>query len=119
MMFEYKQVIVVRSDLEMSVGKIASQVGHAAVTAAELARKEFNDWWKAWFDGGQCKIVVKVNSELELLSLMDEARALNLPTALIQDRGLTEVPAGTITCLGIGPGPAELVDKVTEKLPLL
>lgn len=68
---------------------------------------------------GQCKIAVKVKSEKELLDLEKKAKALSLPCALIVDRGLTEVPPGTITCLGIGPAPAEEVDKITGLLPLL
>jgi len=53
--FRYKQVIVMRNDLKMSRGKIAAQAGHAAVSAAEEARKKCSDWWKAWIAEGQCK----------------------------------------------------------------
>jgi len=117
--FKYKQVIVVRADLEISKGKLAAQAGHAAVTAAEEARTKRPNWWKSWMEEGQCKIVVKVKNERELMELESQAKNLGLPTALITDRGLTEIPPGTVTCLGIGPAPAEQVDKVTGKLPLL
>ena len=117
--FCYKQVVVFRSDLEMSKGKIAAQAGHAAVSAAEEARKHCKEWWKAWIKEGQCKIAVKVKSEKELLDLEKQAKELALPCALIIDRGLTEIPPGTITCLGIGPAPAEEIDKITGMLPLL
>ncbi|MCK4669130.1 peptidyl-tRNA hydrolase [Candidatus Bathyarchaeota archaeon] len=103
----------------MSKGKIAAQAGHAAVSAAEEARKHFKEWWKAWLKEGQCKIAVKVESEKELLELEMHAKDLALPCVLIIDRGLTEVPPETITCLGIGPAPVEKVDKITSMLPLL
>lgn len=117
--FRYKQVIAFRTDLKMSKGKIAAQAGHAAVSAAEEARKYKKNWFKAWLDEGQCKIVVKVKSEKDLLELEKQAKELELPCVLITDRGLTEIPPGTITCLGIGPAPAERVDKLTRKLSLL
>jgi PTH2 family peptidyl-tRNA hydrolase len=117
--FRFKQVIVFRSDLKLSRGKLAAQAGHAAVSAAEKARKRHLEWWKAWIDEGQCKIAVKVKSEKELVALEKQADELGLPSALIVDRGLTEVPPGTVTCLGIGPAPAEEVDKITGMLPLL
>ena len=117
--FKYKQVIVVRADLKMSVGKTAAQVGHAAVSAAEEARVRHPDWWGEWMREGQCKVVVRVDGEGELRRLMKEAEELGLPTALIRDRGLTEVKPGTVTCLGIGPAPSRLIDKVTGNLPLL
>lgn len=118
-LFEYKQAIVLRSDLGMSRGKIAAQSGHAAVAAAEEARRKYSEWWNAWLKEGQCKIAVKVGSEKELLELEREARELRLPCALITDRGLTELPPGTITCLGIGPAPSNKVDEITGQLSLL
>ena len=117
-MFEYKQVLVVRADLKMSRGKIAAQAGHAAVSAAEETRKKRPEWWNSWLSEGQCKIAVKVGSEHELLELERMVKKLKLPSALISDRGLTELPPGTLTCLGIGPAPSQQLDKVTGKLAL-
>lgn len=117
--FRYKQVIAMRTDLKMSRGKIAVQVGHAAVSAAEEARKKYPDWWAAWMKEGQCKIAVRVDSEQVLLELEERATKSKLPTALIIDRGLTEIPPDTITCLGIGPAQTAQIDALTGKLPLL
>lgn len=108
-----------RADLGMSKGKIAAQAGHAAVSAAEEARRRCLNWRKAWLEEGQCKIAVRVNSEQELLELERQAKELGLPCALIYDRGLTELPPNTLTCLAIGPAPCDKVDKVTGKLALL
>ncbi len=117
--FRYKQVIVFRTDLKLSKGKAAVQAGHAAVAAAEEARKHCKEWWYKWLEEGQRKIAVKVKNEKELRALEEEAEELTLPHVLIIDRGLTEIPPGTVTCLGIGPGPAERIDKITGKLALL
>jgi PTH2 family peptidyl-tRNA hydrolase len=117
--FEYKMVIVFRSDLKMGKGKLAAQAGHAAVSAAEEARKRHRTWWETWLFEGQRKIAAKVKDEKELSVLEEQAKDLGLPNALIVDRGLTQIPEGTVTCLGIGPAPEGLVDKLTGKLQLL
>ena len=117
--FLYKQVIVLRTDIKMSKGKMAAQAGHAAVSASEYARKHRPEWWTPWIMEGQCKIAVKVKSEQEICELERTARYTGLPVALIVDRGLTEIPPNTITCLGIGPAPANKVDPITGKLSLL
>ncbi len=117
--FEYKQVLVFRADLKMSKGKIAAQAGHAAVSSSQDAYVHHKKWWEEWLYEGQRKIAVKVPSEKELGDLEEAADKLGLPHALIIDRGLTEIPAGTITCLGIGPAPSEKIDRLTATLPLL
>jgi PTH2 family peptidyl-tRNA hydrolase len=117
--FDYKLVIVVRTDIKMSKGKVAAQAGHAAVSAAEYARKNRPEWWSPWISEGQCKIAVKAKSETEINELERKARNAGLPVALIVDRGLTEIPPNTTTCLGIGPAPANKVDAITGKLSLL
>jgi len=117
---EIKQVIVVRSDLKMGKGKVAAQVAHAALDAAEAARHKHPDWYDSWREQGQAKVVVKSDGgEGALIDLQKQARSLGLPSSLIQDRGLTQVEPGTTTCLGIGPGPSGEIDKVTGKLKLL
>jgi PTH2 family peptidyl-tRNA hydrolase len=116
--FRYKQAILLRSDLNMSPGKAAAQACHASVMASEEARKKRPSWWRSWMDEGQRKIVLKVTSEAALLSKEKEAKEARLPCALISDMGLTELPPGTVTALGIGPAPEKAIDKITGSLPL-
>lgn len=116
---ELKQVIVVRKDIAMGRGKLAAQVAHASVLAVEKARSARENWFNLWFKTGQAKVVLKAENLKELIELEDHARTIGLPTVRVQDSGLTQIPSGTITCIGIGPGPVELIDKVTSYLKLL
>ncbi len=116
---EMKQVIAVRTDLAMGRGKLAAQVAHASLGAAEEAMRRRGEWFDDWKAQGQAKIVVKVGGEDELRGLLKLSKTLHLPAALIEDAGRTQLEPGTSTCLGIGPAPVELVDRVTGKLKLL
>jgi len=116
---DFKQVIVVRRDIEMGTGKIAAQVAHAAVMGAEKVKTSRREWFKAWFAAGQAKVVVKVKSIEDLMEVRKRAEDLNLPVVQVQDSGLTQIPSGTVTCIGIGPAPSGLIDEVTFELKLL
>jgi len=118
-LFKYKQVIVVRADLKMSEGKLAVQVAHGSIAAAERSRKEKKEWLGAWLREGQKKVVVEVVNDEELRELQEKADGLGIPNELIQDAGLTELPPGTTTVLALGPAPNEVIDKVTRGLHLL
>jgi peptidyl-tRNA hydrolase, PTH2 family len=117
--YRFKQVIVVRRDLGMGVGKTAAQVAHAAVSAAWQAGTDHREWLAGWWLDGQPKVVLQVPDAEELEAVCRQARAAKLPVFVIRDRGLTQVAAGTTTCAAIGPAPAEKVDAVTGELRLL
>lgn len=73
-----------------------------------------------WLEGRFTKICVSVDSEQELVDIINKAKAAGLVTSLITDAGLTEfggVP--TITCGCIGPAYPEEVDPFTGHLKLL
>lgn len=112
----YKLVVIVRKDLNMSCGKISSQVAHAAVECVLNSDKKIIE---EWLDEGGKKIVLKVNSLDELMKYYNEAKENGLVTVMIRDMGLTEVEPGTITCIGIGPDEEEKIDKITKDLKLL
>src|SRR5487761_97995 len=116
---DLKQVIVVRTDLKMGKGKLAVQVAHASVSALEQARRRNPKWVEAWFAQNQRKICGKVSSDKELRILKGRIDNEELPNALIEDAGLTQLEPGTLTCLGIGPVPSEIADRYTGELKLL
>jgi PTH2 family peptidyl-tRNA hydrolase len=112
---EYKQCIILREDLKLSKGKAAVQTAHAALLSYERAPLPDRRTWKRQ---GQKKVVLKVTSLAALYQLQAEAEKLNLPSAIVEDAGLTEIPPGTVTALGIGPARAEEIDKLTKDLAL-
>ena len=113
---EIKQVIVVNSELALPKGKLAAQVAHAALAAyLETAPKVRS----AWVSVGMPKVVLKAATEAALQDLQAKAQSAGLPAVLIQDAGRTVVPAGTVTCLGIGPATAAELEPITGHLKLL
>ena len=117
--FGYKMCIVLRMDLRMSTGKLIAQAAHAAVGATELGKKENHKAWRRWRDEGGKKVALEADSLEELEELREKADDLDIVNILIQDAGHTEVPAGTVTALGLGPERSDLLDKVTGDLPLI
>jgi PTH2 family peptidyl-tRNA hydrolase len=111
----YKQVLVVRKDLKMGIGKIAAHVAHASLDAAMMTDKKILDDWRK---EGAKKIVVKVNSLKEIQDLEKKAKKEKIVHSMIKDAGLTQLKKGTVTVLGIGPAKEKNVDKITGKLKL-
>ena len=102
---EITMVIITRKDLKLSSGKLAAQAGHAAVNCVLTARKLKPALLEEWRNSGSRKIVCEVRNLEAMKRLYGEARELGLISEMIRDAGRTEIPSGTITLLGIGPGP--------------
>jgi PTH2 family peptidyl-tRNA hydrolase len=113
---EFKQCIIVREDLKLSSGKLAVQVAHAAVLAMERADKRIVRDWK---EEGQRKIVLKARTLQDVFRLRDEAERAGVAAAIVIDAGLTEIPPGTVTALGLGPAPEAQIDRITGGLKLV
>jgi PTH2 family peptidyl-tRNA hydrolase len=111
-----KQVIVVNESLKLPRGKLAAQVAHASVGALLETNQETR---QAWIESGMAKVVLKVETEADLLRLYELARRQHLPAQLVEDAGRTVVPAGTMTCLGLGPADDSKIDQLTGDLKLL
>ena len=111
-----KQVILVRMDLQMPKGKLATQCSHASVGAVLKTSKDKLDEWSS---EGMKKVVLKVADLKELISLKKNADALKLKTSLITDAGKTVFEKPTTTCLAIGPDEEKKIDRITSHLKLL
>ena len=124
-MSRFKQVIVVRNDLNMRKGKMIAQGAHASIMFLvhrlcnpEIGKKD--SAIQEWLTHGMTKICVRVDSEAELLEIGQKAEDAGLTVHVITDAGHTEfggVP--TKTCLAIGPDEEEKIDAVTGNLKLL
>ncbi|XP_050081031.1 uncharacterized protein LOC126568576 [Anopheles maculipalpis] len=117
-----KMVLVVRSDLGLKKGKIASQCAHAAVLCCMRAlavegssRKKLD----AWLMQGQPKIVLRVDSLQEMTSLAGRAETIGIIAEIVRDAGRTQVASGTETVLGLGPDSSEAIDSLVRNLKLL
>ncbi|KAK2525383.1 peptidyl-tRNA hydrolase 2, mitochondrial [Columba livia] len=115
---EFKMVLIVRNDLKMGKGKVAAQCSHAAVSAYKQVQRRNPELLKQWEYCGQPKVVLKAPDEETLIQLLADAKQLGLTVSLIQDAGRTQIAPGSRTVLGIGPGPADVVDKVSGHLKL-
>jgi peptidyl-tRNA hydrolase, PTH2 family len=115
---EIKQVIIVRTDLDMGKGKMAAQVGHAVMLSYSETWKKDKEVALEWLRTGQKKIVLKVDDEEALIKLCKAFEFKKVPCALVNDAGLTQLAPGTTTALGIGPWHSAEIDIFTDKLKL-
>lgn len=134
-----KQVIVVRKDLKMPIGKVAAQIAHASMAVIlnktllhtnddqhyqrDLRLDKLREADAAlieWIDGAFTKVVLGVDSEEALMELYTRATSLDIPASKIVDSGRTVfngVP--TLTCCAFGPHYNDVLDALTGHLKLL
>jgi PTH2 family peptidyl-tRNA hydrolase len=114
-MTQFKQVIVLRENLEMSKGKQIAQACHASLKSYKKASKDVQ---MSWEEQGSKKVVVDIGEET-LEERLEQAKDLQISAALVKDAGLTEVSPGTVTALGVGPAEEDKIDRITGDLKLI
>jgi len=118
-----KQVFLVNKDLNMGKGKICAQVAHASISCYEKLlvlsknNEKIKEILEIWKREGQKKVVLKASLN-EILDLKNKLEK-KIPCCLIIDKGLTQIPEGSITVLGIGPWYEKEIDEYTKKFKLL
>lgn len=147
-MREVKQYIIVRTDLNLSAGKLAAQAAHAsmkvffdkmtfnpAVNVKQfVSEDEVSDespnfvahyFFSAteeelqWIEGKFTKITKKVKNENQLLKVYNQAIEVGLNASLIKDAGLYGLEGENYTCVAIGPNYVDKCEPVVGKLQLL
>jgi len=115
-----KQVIVMRSDLNMRKGKCIAQGSHASMAfLTKNYPRQLSEVQKEWLENSFTKICVKVESEQELLEIEKRAIENNIECHVVIDNGKTEfnrIP--TKTCLALGPDKSIVLDQITSHLKL-
>lgn len=121
-----KQVIIVRTDLNMRKGKMVAQGAHASMkvffdkmqlalnTSGSTHWCEFTFEMIEWMNSSFAKIVVGCNSEKELFSLKKQADIAGIINALILDEGATEFKEICSRCSGKGLSFTKIFDRQIE-----
>lgn len=109
--FRYKQVIVIRRDLEMSPAKLGVQIAHGSIESYIRTPTDIQD---EWHQEGMRKIILMVQSPDDLKNLI---RSCPDATYII-DFGLTELEPNTITGIAFPIMLADDVNKYTKHLKL-
>ncbi|KAI4746436.1 PTH2-domain-containing protein, partial [Aureobasidium sp. EXF-8845] len=92
---ECKLVLVVRTDLGMTKGKIAAQCSHATLACYKTLLRQNSPILKRWEGYGQAKVAVQVKSEEDLLILQAQAISLGICGQIIHDAGRTQIASGS------------------------
>eukprot|EP00823_Brevimastigomonas_motovehiculus_P009047 TRINITY_DN871_c0_g1_i1.p1 TRINITY_DN871_c0_g1~~TRINITY_DN871_c0_g1_i1.p1 ORF type:complete len:220 (+),score=80.37 TRINITY_DN871_c0_g1_i1:97-756(+) len=114
-----KLVLCVRTDLQMTKGKIAVQCCHSCLGVCEELLMTNRKLYEQWQEEGQPKIAVKIDGLEEMMEIKKKANSLGLLNYIVMDAGRTQVAPGSKTVIAVGPGPSALVDQVTGHLKLL
>lgn len=127
---QVKQVIVMRTDLNMRKGKMVAQGAHAAMAFLSRNLKKNPDTGfhevglfpqeEKWLEESFVKICLGANSLEELEEIYTQASLAGLTVYMVEDNGVTEFHGEkTKTCLCIGPNYSSQIDAITGHLKLL
>lgn len=113
-----KMVLVVRMDLGMSPGKVASQCVHAALGAVRIVESLSPHAVVSWRNEGEPVVCLRCVNFEELQQLKSHAERENVSNFLVYDAGRTEIAPGSGTVLAIGPAYESRINLITGHLKL-
>ena len=122
-----KQIFIINSDLKMGIGKIAVQVAHGEVFYLETVLTPGSDNekersiryadWRLRDNGLMKKVVLKATEkEMQEFTWKLKGKVWAYP---VFDRGLTQVPTDSFTCLVIEPLPEKQCNELFGHLKLV
>lgn len=142
----FRQVIIVRKDLNMSAGKLMAQACHASMAFLTRAIRDKASYWTCdedsfvvsepefkkemfdeWFLGAFTKTVCEAKNKNKLMKAVEIAEELGLKEGedyfLIRDNCLTELEpededGRTLTAIGFVPLEDEVAHKISKKFQL-
>ena len=142
-MGKYKQVIILRKDLNMSLGKACAQVSHASMAFlshfvcdnvdenGHVDGYIDKDILHEWIEGVFTKCVLRAKNKNQLLKAKTMAEEMGMVEGkdfwLIKDNCLTELEpeevdengvGRTLTCIGFAPCEESVIDKIGRKYNL-
>jgi PTH2 family peptidyl-tRNA hydrolase len=115
---EPRLYLIVRGDIEMSIGKGMAQAGHAFVGVVEAARRAGHPGLEAYLAGQQGKIAMKAKNAHAIERAAQECRALGLPVCVVTDAGRTEFSEPTLTCMAVGPVSRSGLPRFVQRMQL-
>ena len=127
----FKQVFIINSDLGMGKGKIAGQVAHAEVYYMEEIllyvegqapeNERLFERFVAWReeDHGLMKKIILKTTQADMQKIVCELAVREIEKFAVYDRGLTQIDAGSFTCIIVEPLEEEMCDELFGHLKLL
>ncbi len=126
-----KQVFIINSDLKMGKGKTVGQAIHAVIyyideillylegqaPENELLYERFVKWREE--DHGLMKKIILKASEEEMNRILFDLAVQEIEKFAVYDRGLTQIPKGSFTCIIVEPLEEEKCDLLFSHLKLL
>lgn len=119
-------------EIGMSAGKIAAQAGHA-VHMCNIKHREFSKenaklpfpevedklkTWDVWENNSFRKVTLTANDN-KWAKLKEKLKELKIEHVLVIDSGLTEIPYGSETVIGVWPMHKSAAPQVIKKLQTL
>jgi peptidyl-tRNA hydrolase, PTH2 family len=113
---------LIREDLGMTPGKIASQAGHAFVGAAVNSDSDIlSEYHKEMPNSPGTKVCLKVPNLPQLYRVENLCKEAGIPTFVVVDSGCANFFNGKpiVTALGIGPVTKQQLQGITNEYKLL